>query len=137
MLPPLRERGDDIFLLAETFIGTLSTRYGIPAPPLTGEVRRALSAHTWPGNVRELRHAIERALLLSEPGTLDPGQLAPAQRAERGANGSTATIQAVVLSAAQAALADCGGNRTLAASRLGISRQRLLRILRKADDGDA
>ena len=136
-LPPLRERGDDVDLLAQTFIEALSGRYGLAPPRLNAATRTALRSHSWPGNVRELRHAIERALLLSEPGTLDPAQLAPRPQSS-GAPGSgqfTGSMEQIILAAAQEAVAACGGNRTMAARRLGISRQRLHRILGKTDDG--
>ena len=71
-LPPLRARGDDVIRLAELFLKKFSAQYALPEPALSADVRAALSAHTWPGNVRELRNAIERALLLSTPGTRRP-----------------------------------------------------------------
>ncbi|MGH7338333.1 MAG: sigma-54-dependent transcriptional regulator, partial [Myxococcota bacterium] len=70
-LPPLRARGEDVIRLAEFFLRKFSVQYGLPEPPLPVAVRGALLAHPWPGNVRELRNAVERALLLSAPGTLD------------------------------------------------------------------
>ena len=80
VLPPLRERGNDAVLLAERFAVQLAARYAVPAPRITAAVRTALLAHRWPGNVRELRHAIERALLLSPSGVLEPDELMPATR---------------------------------------------------------
>ncbi len=139
-LPPLRERGGDIELLAEAFVAGLAVRYRLPAPPLTPEVRAALRAHPWPGNVRELRHAIERALLLSEPGRLDPDELipqsVPSGRAA-GPAGGPATLAQIIAAAVEAALARHGGNKSAAARELGISRQRLQRILDHGDVGEA
>jgi DNA-binding NtrC family response regulator len=134
-LPPLRERGDDVALLAGTFIAALAERYRIAAPAMTPAFRAALSGHSWPGNVRELRHAIERALLLSPPGTLDPAQLV--MRSSAGASPSPAMsgrLSSVILATAQAAVARCGGNKSAAARDLGVSRQRLLRILGELND---
>src|SRR5690606_34939769 len=65
-LPPLRERGDDVLLLAAHFIRQLAAQYGLPEPPLTSELRGMLLSHPWPGNVRELRNSLERALLLGD-----------------------------------------------------------------------
>ncbi len=139
-LPPLRERGGDIELLAEAFIAVLAARYRLPCPELTPNVRGALRAHTWPGNVRELRHAIERALLLSEAGTLNPVELTPRAgdplRATPGTHGP-ATLAQVIAAAVEAALGRHQGNKSAAARELGISRQRLQRILDHTDDGDA
>jgi len=133
VLPPLRDRGEDIEILAETFANRLSTQYGLPAPTLTAEVRAAIRAHSWPGNVRELRNAIERALVLSVPGTIELAEL-PTGRltAEPPRDGTLpfpATLKAITLSACQAMLELVNGNKSEAARRLGISRPRLQRIL--------
>jgi two-component system response regulator AtoC len=64
-LPPLRERGDDVELLAETFLSDLNASEGT-TKQLTRECRKRLRGHSWPGNVRELRNVIERAFILSE-----------------------------------------------------------------------
>ncbi|UCD22965.1 MAG: sigma-54-dependent Fis family transcriptional regulator, partial [Gemmatimonadota bacterium] len=74
-LPPLRERGRDVELLARVLAASLAERYGMPVPRLSPELLVKLRTHSWPGNVRELRHAIERSLLLSKAGTLDPAEL--------------------------------------------------------------
>ncbi len=133
VLPPLRDRGEDIELLAETFAARLSAQYGLPNPVLSPEVRAALRAHSWPGNVRELRNAVERALVLSAPGTLDLAELpAGRQTAEPARDGGLpfpATIKAITQAASQAMLDLVNGNKSEAARRLGISRPRLQRIL--------
>ncbi|MFP4282187.1 MAG: sigma-54-dependent transcriptional regulator [Opitutales bacterium] len=69
-VPPLRERGEDILLLAEHFTGIFSRRHGKKLRGLSGAARAKLAAHPWPGNVRELQNTIERAAILSEPGQL-------------------------------------------------------------------
>jgi transcriptional regulator with PAS, ATPase and Fis domain len=139
-LPPLRERGGDVELLAEAFMAVLAARYRLPPPELTANVRAALRAHAWPGNVRELRHAIERALLLSEQGTINPAELLPQGRAapaqSHGPSGP-ATLAQVISAAVEAAIARHDGNKSAAARELEISRQRLQRILDHADDDDA
>ncbi len=131
-LPPLRERGDDVELLAETFLGRLADRYGLPVPPLTPEARALLRAHPWPGNVRELRNTIERALVLSPPGTLHLDVLRePAQPDAGPASGLPFPADLATLSRAAAArmLELTHGNKSEAARRLGISRPRLQRLL--------
>ncbi|MBI3983510.1 MAG: sigma 54-interacting transcriptional regulator [Gemmatimonadetes bacterium] len=134
-LPPLRARGSDVEQLAEAFVVSLAARYGLPAPPLTREVRTALRRHHWPGNVRELRHALERALLLSAPGALDPAALLPPARPARaGAVPERAPLATIIAAAVNAAMDRCGGNKSAAARELGISRQRLQRILDGSDD---
>ncbi len=75
-LPPLRERGDDILILAEKFIADTARRVpGKPAPTLGPAARLALLRHTWPGNVRELKNTIERATYLAGPGGIEPADL--------------------------------------------------------------
>ena len=131
-LPPLRDRGSDAETLAEVFVQRLASRYGIPVPPLSPELRAEVRSRRWPGNVRELRNAIERALVLSPPGTLRADEL-PRESAEAPpGNGELpfpATIGAIVQAAARAMLERTAGNRSEAARRLGISRPRLLRLL--------
>jgi len=70
LLPPLRERPEDITELAGHFLQLAARRYGKPAPRLTLAAGRELEAYDWPGNVRELQHVIERAVLLSRGETL-------------------------------------------------------------------
>jgi len=74
-LPPLRERGDDILLLAEHFAGRTARRYGLPSARFEPGTRERLRDYRWPGNVRELRHMIERAVLLGN-GVIDAAGLA-------------------------------------------------------------
>jgi two-component system response regulator HydG len=138
-LPPLRERGDDVVLLAEHFLDTFSREYEVPRPELTPELRRRLREYAWPGNVRELRNAIERALLLSEDGRLDPDHLFP-EGGPAAAPGAGAGVLpfpapwAVIEEAAAVRTVEwCGGNKSEAARRLGISRSRLLRVLARAE----
>ncbi|MDX2120953.1 MAG: sigma 54-interacting transcriptional regulator [Gemmatimonadota bacterium] len=132
VLPPLRDRGEDIEVLAEAFTQRLAAQYGMPVPVLGPEVREAIRAHTWPGNVRELRNAIERALVLSPPGTLELSELPSRRAVEPPSNGLLpfpATIRQITQAACQAMLELVAGNKSEAARRLGISRPRLQRIL--------
>ena len=130
-LPPLRARGEDVMLLAAFFLRKFSTQYELPEPAITPEVRRSLLAHSWPGNVRELKNAIERAVLLSPPGTLALTELAPhrAPTTHTGPLPFPATLADIQRAAARAMVEQTGGNRSEAARRLGISRSRLQRLL--------
>jgi DNA-binding NtrC family response regulator len=133
VLPPLREREDDIELLARTFVEHIATGYGLPVPELGPDIRAAMRAYRWPGNVRELRNVVERAVVLSEPGTLGLEPLGAA--AGDGPTGTGAVLpfpaplQEVVRAAARAMLDYADGNKSEAARRLGISRPRLQRLL--------
>ena len=74
-LPPLRERDDDVLLIAAALLAQLAKHHRLEVPELTKEMRRALRSYHWPGNVRELRNSVERSLLLSTPGTLNLDEL--------------------------------------------------------------
>lgn len=129
-LPPLRERGDDVVRLAAAFLRRFATQYGIAEPDLTPAVRKQLLAYPWPGNVRELRNTIERAVLLSPPGTLVVDQLTVQPASRGGAIPFPADLGTIQRAAAAAMVEATGGNRSEAARRLGISRSRLQRLLR-------
>jgi two-component system response regulator HydG len=132
VLPPLREREDDVELLARTFVDWIAKSYGLPVPELSQEARTALRAHRWPGNVRELRNVLERAVVLSPPGTLRLGPLDEARGRADSTSGVLpfpAPLAEVVRTAAHAMLDLTGGNKSEAARRLGISRPRLQRLL--------
>jgi DNA-binding NtrC family response regulator len=88
VVPPLRERGADILLLARHFLAVHGARYGKPGLRFSATTERALAAHSWPGNVRELRNVVEQAVLLAagptlelEPARLSPVTSAPPQSA--------------------------------------------------------
>jgi DNA-binding NtrC family response regulator len=75
-IPPLRERGDDVMLLAQEFLQRLATRYGRPALRLQAATQQAIRSYPWPGNVRELRNCLERAVLMQRGPDLAPEDLA-------------------------------------------------------------
>jgi two-component system response regulator HydG len=136
-LPPLRERGDDILLIAETLFKQLAAEHGLPVPLLTDDMRCRLRAHPWPGNVRELKNAVERALLLSPPGQLDVDELLPAAAPKEQSDGPIpfpAPLHEIATAAARATVELCGGNRTESARRLRISPRRLRRLLHGGGD---
>ncbi len=137
-LPPLRERGSDVVLIAESILQRLAAQHGLPAPPVRPEVRRTLLGYHWPGNVRELKNAVERALLLSRPGELDVNELLPQTDVESFGSGPIpfpAQLDEITTAAARATLGLCNENRSEAARRLGISRRRLRRLLELEDEG--
>ncbi len=71
-LPPLRERDDDVILLARHFLEQFSAQHDRPAKKLSKRTEKLLKAYDWPGNVRELRNAMQRAVLLSKEDTIHP-----------------------------------------------------------------
>jgi two-component system, NtrC family, response regulator AtoC len=126
-LPPLRERGGDILLLAQHFIALHAKRYGKPAPGLSARAQAAMQAHAWPGNVRELRNVLEQAVLLNKNTDIDIeqlGLLAPVVAPPAAAT-AEATLPAIERQALLHALRSNGWNVSRAARALGISRDTL------------
>jgi two-component system response regulator HydG len=132
VLPPLRERGSDALTLADHFVHTTGTEYRVPTPTLSDGARALIARYHWPGNVRELRNAMERATLLAQGGTIRESDLEIDERRAGPLPGPIpfpASLAVIVRAAARATVAQCGGNKSEAARRLGISRSRLLRFL--------
>ncbi|HXC93497.1 MAG TPA: sigma-54 dependent transcriptional regulator [Geobacteraceae bacterium] len=131
-IPPLRERGRDIVLLAEHFIRLLGEEMGKTRMRASSEFMQALIRHNWPGNVRELKNIIERALILTESQELSPNHLPEELRVTNSApEGSISdaefpTLQTIEDQHIRAALRFTNGNHSRTASILGISRSTLL-----------
>ncbi len=135
-IPPLRARGDDVLVIAEHFLALYAEQYQRKPPRMTPEFRAALLRHPWPGNVRELAHAINRAILLSgdvlEPSVLelDNGSVEPSPDEDRALRLNwPCTMSEAETAIAAAALERTGGNKVRASELLGISRNRLRRLL--------
>ena len=125
-MPPLRERGDDVLLLAKHFLSQTVKKYALSAKSFAEESVAAMRAYHWPGNVRELRHLIGRAALLSQGDAIRPDDLGiqgsrpsvPSQEAS--VNGLT--IDAAERMLIEEALEKSAGNVSQAARRLGLTR---------------
>ena len=126
-LPPLRERGDDVLLLAGHFAAQTSRRYGLAPIKFSEDALQALARYRWPGNVRELKHQIERALLLSHGSEVSSKDLGldslPASDATNPLHGLT--LEAAERQLIVEALRDTRDNVSEAARRLGVSRMTL------------
>jgi len=81
-VPPLRERSDDILLLASAFAAKFAQRLGRSIEPLSEEYKKRLKSYAWPGNVRELQNVIERAVITSRDGRLNLDRALPDVRGE-------------------------------------------------------
>jgi DNA-binding NtrC family response regulator len=136
-LPPLRERREDIPLLAERFIEEFSRIYGVEPKRVTAEAMERICEYAWPGNIRELQNAIERAFALSSEPEITLKDLPPALlRVDNRAAGDAADTASLPLDEVErrsivAALQRAGGNKNEAARLLGIDRQRLYRKIEK------
>jgi DNA-binding NtrC family response regulator len=140
VLPPLRERGGDVAIIADRLLASLAAHHGLPVPRLNGEARRALAGCAWPGNIRELKNALERALLLSQPGELDLAELVPTTTPKASLAGGIpfpAPLDAMTAAAARAMLEVCRGNVSEAARRLKVSRRRLRRLAQVGEHPDS
>ena len=128
VIPPLRERGDDILLLASNFAEQTERRYGLQSRPFTEDALAMLKSYIWPGNVRELRHQISRAVLLSRGDRISVDDLAlPVRDQPAGSTFGTDATHIVTLEAAEKilienALKQNGNNVSRAARHLGITR---------------
>jgi DNA-binding NtrC family response regulator len=140
VLPPLRDRREDIPLLAQTFTNEFAKENDKSVKGFTSDAMDLILAYRWPGNVRELRSAIERAVVLCRGDRIGSRDLPPSVRelrppanAGRGATGPQETLPATVKEAEKEliirALKETDGNRTLAAKMLGMSRRTLHRKL--------
>jgi DNA-binding NtrC family response regulator len=136
-MPPLRERGSDVALLAEAFLKEFAKEHEKPVVDFTAEAITALMTYEWPGNVRELRSEIERAVVLSQRDRIELKDLSPAvQRMPGPGSGERSPLAQNDLTVREAekqlvirALKEANGNRTLAARKIGISRRTLHRKL--------
>jgi len=144
VLPPLRDRIEDIPLLAEHFVGRYAAKNGKPIGGLTRAAFAALEAYPWPGNVRELEHAIERAVVLSRGAEIDVDDLPESVRSSGAARaaglaspveGRTlsvplgTTMEEIELRVIRETLRQTKGDKNLAAQLLGIAARTIYRKL--------
>jgi len=128
-IPPLRERREDIPVLAHHFLRQHALRYRKRVHGFEQAAMQALLSHCWPGNIRELDHAVERAVLMADRDTIRLADLAiqpPRDTARRLEEMSLEDVESLLI---QKALARHGGNVTQAAQALGLSRSALYRRL--------
>jgi DNA-binding NtrC family response regulator len=129
-LPRLAERREDILLLARAFLRRAARAYGRPARRFSKSAEEALLRHAWPGNVRELLHVVERAVLVAPEPEISERELPMGGFSSPEALLETAiekrwTLKQLTDAYVEETLRRAGGNRTLAARRLGVSRKTL------------
>jgi DNA-binding NtrC family response regulator len=142
-LPALRERGDDVLLLADRFVRELGARMGRLQPGLSQAARDLLLAHSWPGNIRELQNAIERALILAQGELISAEHLGILPRPPRSVSVPVASIPETEAATTALTIAEqekrmiaealrrTRGNKVRAAAALGLSPTQLLRRIRR------
>jgi DNA-binding NtrC family response regulator len=147
-IPALRDRGDDVQLLADAFLERFRREFRKPKLMFTSQVRARMRSYSWPGNVRELQNTVERAAILSDGDAIDASQLQlPAQRPEQGEipsgmlddrfnwDGTLQEVSARALDSIErfkieTALRGSKWNKTRAADELGVSYKTLLNKIR-------
>ncbi|MCD8141066.1 MAG: sigma 54-interacting transcriptional regulator [Planctomycetaceae bacterium] len=149
-LPPLRQRKDDLRLLANRILAQKSAALGRPAATLDDASVALLETLDWPGNIRQLSNVLERAVVMSRNGGVDhrvlaealgscswfsaeKGRLPPTLPTEAPAASVGNELEQATSSTIRRVLADCGGNKKRAAKRLGISHTTLWRRLKELD----
>jgi Nif-specific regulatory protein len=137
-LPPLRERGDDVLLLAEYFLNDFCQRAHRKTPELTAAARKRLAEHSWPGNIRELRNLMERLAYLSTSDRIEAEDLAfilsPRGQTPTAVNFNEPLAEATdhfQIEFIRHRIEQCNGNMSLAAERLGLHRSNLYRKMRQ------
>jgi DNA-binding NtrC family response regulator len=136
-VPPLREREDDVPLLARHFVGKASEELGRAAPRFSDGVLEVLRRYHWPGNVRELENVIQRLVVMSEAESVDVPDLPSVMRfsVPRGV-GRLCSLAEVESEHVRSVLENVGGNKTRAAEILGIDRKTLREKLKRYSISD-
>jgi DNA-binding NtrC family response regulator len=133
-VPPLRERGQDVLLLAEEFLKRYSAEYGRGKFKFSRNAEKAMLSYHWPGNVRELENKIQKSLVQAVHGVIQPGDLG-LENIQKVSKESPRTLkearEAVEREVIGNALRDSGANLTLAATILGIDRKVLREIMER------
>ncbi|MBW8324911.1 MAG: sigma-54 dependent transcriptional regulator [Prolixibacteraceae bacterium] len=130
-VPPLRERGNDVLVLADFFLKKYSSKYNKPNLKINQQAQDKLLKYAWPGNIRELQHTVEKAVILSENNVLKPEDFFM-RPILSGKNVSTElTLEEMEKRMINLAIEKNGGNLSAAADQLGITRQTLYNKIKK------
>ena len=136
-IPPLRDRGDDVLLLARYFAEKFAEAEGKPAPRFSDGALRVLRSYDWPGNVRELENAIQRLVVMTDGEAVDvPDLPSPMRCTEFRSSGFDRPLAEVEAEYINNVLASVDGNKTKAAKILGIDRKTLREKLNQRSNAD-
>jgi len=135
-MPPLRERREDVPLLAQHFLAQADRRYGRELEGFSQAAMDALLRHPWPGNVRELQHAVERSVLMARGSRIEAADLGLRRREDGSVLMEELTLDEAERLLIEKALERSQGNVSKAAEALGLSRSALYRRLQRHDVGD-
>jgi DNA-binding NtrC family response regulator len=138
-IPPLRDRRDDIALLAQLFLVSYAQQFNVAAKRFSHSALRALEEHSWPGNVRELENAVQRAVVMSEGKSVDVCHLPPAIRSApeepliSGGGSYEDEIRQFKRRLVLRTLEKCGWRKAESARTLGIAREYLHRLINQLE----
>jgi DNA-binding NtrC family response regulator len=135
-MPPLRDRGNDIIMLAEFFLKKFSLKYNKPVIKINQQALEKLLNYAWPGNIRELQNTIEKAVILSETAIIKPEDLYLRPAKEIKDLDSIITLEEMEERMMQLSIERNNGNLTAAAEQLGITRQTLYNRFKKNNRDD-
>ena len=131
-IPPLRERGDDIILLARHYATRFALELGRPAPHFSEKALQALTQYDWPGNVRELENVIQRLVVMTDGDLIEIPDLPPLMRfTVSRENALHRTLDEVEREYIRNVLSSVDGNKSRAAKILGIDRKTLREKLKE------
>ncbi|WP_101446319.1 sigma-54 dependent transcriptional regulator [Aquimarina sp. MAR_2010_214] len=132
-VPPLRERDNDILILADFYLKKFASKYGKPSLRINTTAEEKLMGYRWPGNVRELQHTIERAVILCEGNVLKPTDFLLSASSGISLDKGPETLDEMEQLMISKALDKHNGNYSAAANQLGISRQTLYNKIKKSE----
>ena len=130
-IPPLRDRSEDILALADHFLNLYSKKYGKTDLFFSRSAIKEMKSYSWPGNIRELRHNIEKAVILSETDTLEPGVIFQKISGEKVIDPVSLNIEENEKTLIIKALELNRGNMSRTAKELGISRKTLYNKIKR------
>lgn len=130
-VPPLREREEDIIILANFYLNKFTAKYSKQGLKINQDAQEKLMEYSWPGNVRELLHTIERAVILSEGSVLKPTDFLLNEKSTRSVETDKITLEEMEAQMISNALDQNDGNYSATAEQLGISRQTLYNKMKK------
>ena len=131
-VPPLRERGNDILVLADFFLKKYGGKYNKPSLKINQQAQDKLLKYSWPGNIRELQHTIEKAVILSEGNVLKPEDFFMRPILSGKTSETELTLEEMEKRMINQAIEKNNGNLSAAAEQLGITRQTLYNKIKKS-----
>jgi len=135
LVPPLRDRDDDVLILADFYLNRFAHKYDKPGLRMNQSAQEKLQDYSWPGNVRELQHTMERAVILCEGNVLKPGDFPLHAKSFVSPESGPKTLEEMEREMISRALDQHDGNYSAAAEQLGVSRQTLYNKLKKSGSG--